>query len=165
MIIIGYQGIGKSTLSKKSKGFIDLESSNFFHHGKRPDDWYIYYCQIAEHLSEQGYVVFVSSHEPVRNYFVNSNERAIIICPDFMLKDEWIRKLRKRYEEVTNDKNYKAWQNAACRYDDNIKEMYTCGIPVIPIRTMNYDLEQMIRSVIANNPEIDLHCRQIEVDE
>ena len=161
MIVIGYQGIGKSTVARKSRGFIDLESSNFFHNGNRPADWHVYYCKIAEHLSQQGYIVFVSSHEPVRSWFVHSDERTIIICPDLTLEEEWTDKLEKRYSITLKEKDFRAWQNAVCRYRENIKELYDCGIPVIPIRTMAYDLEQMIRTVIENNLKIDLHCRQI----
>ena len=40
MIIIGYQGIGKSTLAGHNS-VIDLESGNFWNDGKRIDDWYI----------------------------------------------------------------------------------------------------------------------------
>jgi len=35
MIVIGYQGIGKSTLSKTNDKYIDLESGNFFVDGTR----------------------------------------------------------------------------------------------------------------------------------
>ena len=64
MIVIGYQGIGKSTISHASKGnFIDLESGNFWVDGKRDPEWFKPYCQIALHLHKQGYVVFTSSHE------------------------------------------------------------------------------------------------------
>ena len=91
MIIIGYPGIGKSTLAGQNN-YIDLESSNFWNKGKRPDDWYIYYCNIALDLSRQGYVVFVSSHEAVRNRlkYAITDERIICIYPSLELKDEWI---------------------------------------------------------------------------
>lgn len=161
MIIIGYQGIGKSTLARKSRGFIDLESSNFYHNGNRPTDWYVYYCKIAEHLSQQGYIVFVSSHEPVRNWFAISDERTVIICPVIELKDEWILKLENRYHHTLEEKDFRAWQNAVCRYEENIKELRDCGIPVIGIRYITYDLEEMIRYLIEHNSEIDFHCRQI----
>lgn len=46
MIIIGYPGIGKSTLGGQND-VIDLDSSNFWNNGKRPDDWYVYYCKVA----------------------------------------------------------------------------------------------------------------------
>ena len=161
MVIIGYQGIGKSTLARKSRGFIDLESSSFYHNGNRPADWHVYYCKIAEHLSQQGYIVFVSSHEPVRNWFVRSDERTIIICPCVELKDDWIAKLQNRYQRTLKEKDFRAWQNAEHRYVENIKELRDCGIPVIGLRHITYDLEQEIRSVIEHNTEIDFHCRQI----
>lgn len=69
MIITGYQGIGKSTLAKTNDKIIDLESSCFWKYDlydfekkgekTRPDDWYVYYCQMAQYLSKQGYIVLV----------------------------------------------------------------------------------------------------------
>lgn len=161
MIVIGYQGIGKSTLARESKGFIDLESSSFYVNGKRPADWHIYYCRIAENLSSQGYVVFVSSHQPVRDYFRTSDERAVIICPSNDLKDEWIQKLRTRYENNMTEKNLRALRNAEDRYEDNIDELIHDGIPSIIIKEMDYSLEDEIRGSIIRNYEIDFHDRQI----
>ena len=43
MIVIGYQGIGKSTYSNKDITCIDLESGNFWVDGVRLDDWYKVY--------------------------------------------------------------------------------------------------------------------------
>ena len=109
MIVIGYQGIGKSTLSNKDLRFVDLESGNFWVDGKRSDDWYKVYCNIAVHLSQQGYDVFVSSHEVVRKELAKSNEIVVIICPAVSLKDEWIEKLKTRWEQSQLDKDYKAY--------------------------------------------------------
>lgn len=164
MIIIGYQGIGKSTLARKSKGFIDLESSSFYVNGKRPTDWHYYYNRIAENLSQQGYVVFVSSHMPVRDFFKTSDERAIIICPAKELKDDWIQKLRTRYENNRTEKNLRALRNAEERFEENIDELMHDGIKTILIDDMRYDLENLIRWVISVNLEIDFHDRQIWED-
>lgn len=145
MILIGYQGIGKSTLALKENNFIDLESSNFFYKDKRIDNWYIYYCNIAAHLSKQGFNVFVSSHEVVRNrlkkYF---DEPLICIVPSINLKDEWIKKLYERYTNHKSEKNYKAWMNAVDRYEDNINEIKNSGIEFIEIENINYDLENLL---------------------
>ena len=73
MIIVGYQGIGKSSLAGVGN-CIDLESSNFWINGKRDPEWYKPYCKIADHLSKQGYTVFTSSHEVVR--------RELMFCTD-----------------------------------------------------------------------------------
>lgn len=40
MIIIGYQGIGKSSVAKEDYKYIDLESSNFWVDGNRPNDYW-----------------------------------------------------------------------------------------------------------------------------
>ena len=129
MIIVGYQCIGKSTLSNMCLKYIDLESGSFWHDGKRPDDWYIYYCQIAEHLSKQGYNVFVSSHEPVRKFLKNSSERVIAIAPSIELKDQWIEKLKNRYEASKLDKD--------------------CD--TVFIRSMTYDIESLIEAHLAKD--------------
>ena len=145
MIIVGYQCIGKSTLANMCLKYIDLESGSFWHDGKRPDDWYIYYCQIAEHLSKQGYNVFVSSHEPVRKFLKNSSERVIAIAPSIELKDQWIEKLKNRYEASKLDKDYRAYMNAVDRYTENIKEIAK-DCDTVFIRSMTYDIESLIEA-------------------
>lgn len=147
MIIIGYQGIGKSTLAGKNN-YIDLESGNFWHNGVRPDNWYIFYCQIAEHLSQQGYTVFVSSHEVVRNRLRKySKESLYIVSPSVELKEVWIDKLKKRFEDSKLEKDYKAWMNAEDRYVENIKELQNSGIKHIKITDINYSLEDIINNI------------------
>lgn len=147
MIIVGYQGVGKSTLAGRNNMFIDLESGNFWVDGKRADDWYKPYCKIAEHLSQQGYIVFTSSHEVVRKQLANSDEIVIAIYPSIELKDEWIARLEKRYSESGLEKDYKALMNAKDRYEENIKELNESmkyQICPAPITDINYDLESFI---------------------
>lgn len=146
MIIIGYQGIGKSTLANRDNGYIDLESGNFWYNGVRPSDWYIYYCNIAEHLSKQGYYVFTSSHEVVRNRLKNSSEIVICVYPSILLADQWTKKLEQRYYQSHLEKDYKAWKNAEDRYHENISELMMCGIPHIEINSLNYNLKDLIES-------------------
>lgn len=148
MIFIGYQGIGKSTLAGNGR-YIDLESGNFWINGRRDENWYIPYCHIAEHLSEQGYRVFTSSHEVVRNYLSTSNEDCFVVYPALHLKDEWIAKLKLRYENSKLDKDYKAYMNAVDRYEDNIKEIMDCGFIRIQIDNMDYNLDELIEKAIT----------------
>ncbi len=150
MIIIGYQGIGKSTISNRHTGCIDLESGNFWNdENKRSDDWYIYYCNIAVHLSKQGYIVFTSSHECVRNRLKDHNdgEYVSIICPAPELKDQWIDKLQYRYERTKKEKDYKAYMNAKERYTENINELISCGLPYTLITDIDYYLIDLIKTV------------------
>lgn len=147
MIVIGYQGIGKSTLAGRNNRFIDLESGNFWIDGKRSDDWYKPYCKIAEHLSQQGYIVFVSSHGVVRKQLEDSNEVVVAVYPSIDLKDEWIAKLEKRYEESGLEKDYRALMNAKDRYEENIIELSEfCKYSMyrLAIRDMDYDLEAAV---------------------
>ena len=146
MIVIGYQGIGKSTLAGRDNKFIDLESGNFWIDGKRADDWYKPYCKIAEHLSQQGYIVFVSSHEVVRKQLQDSNEPIVVIYPSIDLKKEWIEKLEDRYMKSGLEKDYKALMNAKDRYEENIEELKNCSsngylMINLEITKMEYDLE------------------------
>lgn len=151
MIIIGYQGIGKSTLAGKDN-CIDLESGNFWVDGKRAEDWYIPYCQIANHLSEQGYTVFVSSHEVVRRELKKSKERVIVVFPSSRLKDEWINKLANRYIVTGLDKDFKAWKNAEDRYSENIKELAHSRYELVIIEKIDYSLEAIISKLNRGKP-------------
>lgn len=143
MIISGYQGIGKSTLAGKNN-CIDLESGNFWVNGKRSDDWYIPYCQIANHLSEQGYTVFVSSHEAVRKELEKSKEKVYVVFPSIFLKEEWVAKLRRRYETTGLEKDFKALANAEDRYKENIAELMLGNLKFYEIQNINYDLKAIV---------------------
>ena len=155
MIIIGYQGIGKSTTVRHNPGrkFVDLESSNFWVDGKRSEDWYKVYCQIALDLSSQGFIVFTSSHKEVRDWFINNEtgtEKIYTCSPDITLKDQWIDKLRKRYEATKLEKDYKAWMNAEHCFIENVSDIQRDGEllsgNIIAHQTF-YDLKKLILSV------------------
>lgn len=154
MIIIGYQGIGKSTMAGQHN-CIDLESGNFWFFNKmagqivRDSNWYIPYCQIANHLSEQGYIVFVSSHKEVREELKKSKERVVVICPSVELRDEWIAKLKERYERTQLEKDYKAWKNAEDRYEENIWEIIDDDFAGYYIRNLNYSLKGILYNIGA----------------
>ena len=142
MIVIGYQGIGKSSIAGRDRKFIDLESGNFWVDGKRAEDWYKPYCQIAEHLSRQGYIVFTSSHEVVRKQLERSREVVVLVYPSLALKNLWIDKLENRYWETSLDKDYKALMNAKDRYEENIQELEDSHINYkIVLKDADYDLE------------------------
>lgn len=151
MIVIGYQGIGKSTLAGRDK-YIDLESGNFWVDGRRDPEWYKPYCHIALHLHQQGFRVFTSSHEVVREYFkkiASEDLGNIYVCyPAPHLKDDWIQKLQERYNRTGTDKDYKALMNAKDRYTANIHELAYSGFSIIEINDINYTLETLIESAL-----------------
>ena len=143
MIFIGYQGIGKSTIAQNNDHYVDLESGCFWHNGKRAIDWFISYCKIAEHLSKQGYVVFVSSHAEVRECLKSSKESVIAIVPSAKLKDQWIEKLKLRWEDSQLGKDMKAYLNAKDRYIENLREIKK-DVEFIEITDMDYSLKKII---------------------
>ena len=148
LVIIGYQGIGKSSLAGWKK-CVDLESGNFFVGAKRADDWYIPYCQTALNIADQGYTVFVSSHKEVREYLSTALlpeniARVVVICPHWSLRDDWIERLQERYDRTHLIKDYKALMNAMERFEDNIAELCNCGLPVVQISAMDYDLRDYV---------------------
>lgn len=145
MIIVGYQGIGKSSISNPDTRCIDLESSKFLVDDKRPDDWYRYYIQIAQHLSAQGYTVFVSSHKVVRDELKATNAEDVAVCfPNANLKEQWLERLNDRYMRTRLDKDWRALLNAEQNYASSIAELCTeateNGWKKIIINTTNYDL-------------------------
>ena len=140
MIIVGYQGIGKSTMAKHVNNCIDLESSNFFVDNKRDENWYKVYVNIAKHLSDQHNLVFMSSHKIVREYLNEQNIDFTVICPALELKEEWLKKLKDRYVETGKDKDYRAWKNAEVGYDEQIKDLMQ-ERNVILLNGTKYNLE------------------------
>lgn len=148
MIVIGYQGIGKSTLSKKSLKYIDLESGNFWVRNHRYSDWVQVYVNIAIDLSNQGYVVFVSSHKAVREEISKrcTDQAVVVIYPTLGLKDYWIEKLQERYDRTESEKDFKALMNASSMFEENITDLQNEDphFTKIPIQSENYNLEDLI---------------------
>jgi adenylate kinase family enzyme len=163
IIVVGYQGIGKSTLCNNkniSFKFIDLESSTFRgKNGIRPDDWYVYYVNVAIDLSKQNNIVFVSSHKEVRDLLKDTTENVVMVFPSLSLKEEWVNKLENRYKVTNSDKDYRAWKNALQCYEENINDLKSCGLPYIEIDSMNYSLEQLVI-----NYEIGLISKKMKAD-
>lgn len=143
MIYIGYQGIGKSTICKKIDKCIDLESSNFRVDGKRSNDWYKVYGNIAKHLSDQGKIVFTSAHMELRNYFNEQGIEYTVIYPSENLKEEWIKKLEERYELEPTQKNMNALLRARTHYCSDILDFME-EKNGIEIKNINYNLEHII---------------------
>lgn len=152
MIIIGYPGIGKSTIARRNNNFIDLESSNFRIDGERAANWYKPYCNIAEDLSQQGRIVFVSCHEEVREQLKHSSELVIVVYPALELQNEWIDRLRNRYNQTGSLKDKNALEQAKNNYCKNITMLENSNFDhKIILKHMNYDLEAFI---IQMNNEI-----------
>ena len=141
MIYIGYQGIGKSSISGNKN--IDLESSNFWVDNERVENWFKIYCNIAEHLSNQGFNVFMSSHKIIREEFNRRGTKFIAICPSLELKEKWLKRLEERYNKSKSEKNFKALKNAEQCYEENIIDLMQED-EVINIQNIDYNLEDLL---------------------
>lgn len=157
MIIIGYQGVGKSTLAGNNQRYIDLESGSFWYNNPETQNitrdpyWYKCYCNVALHLDSQGYDVFVSSHEVVRKELLRLQCDICAVVPSVDLKDAWIDKLHRRYQESNLDKDYKAWKNAEDRFESNIQEIIDDIPNTIQLQTLDYNLWFAIVQARANS--------------
>ena len=151
MIIIGFPGIGKSTLAYNNDKFVDLESSYFKPVNNRNDDWVVDYCKLAELLSKNGSIVFVLSHKAVRDYIAKMRTDELVACvfPSERIREQWVKKLEDRYMNSGLDKDYRAFIRAREHYDDYIRELYSDdGIPYKWIITdINYNLEEEIEKL------------------
>lgn len=161
MIIIGYPGIGKSSLSTSATGYIDLDSSNFWRweDGNRVRDknWYIAYCNIAVYLSKQGHKVFVCADEDVQKKLKEMSgskdfKEEIIYCvPALELKDKWVEKLENRYNESHSIEDLAALNHVGTSYEKDLEYIMNSGLPVVKIRYMDYSLEKLLNNYTCSS--------------
>ena len=153
LIVIGYPGIGKSTVVKSSSAkIIDFESSLFYIDSKRQHDWYKIYAKQATELAKQGYMVLVSSHKEVRDefakYIPNSAFDIVTIAPAYHLEKEWGEKLRARNKANPTLKNSAAYTNVIEHYRENISDMASdTRFSHIFINSMDYRLGKILSDV------------------
>ena len=124
----------------KNYRFIDLESTSFWKNGKRLDDWYYYYINVAEHLDQPNKYIFVSSHDVVKNELRDRGIEYKVIFPALELKEKWLEKLKERYNKDNSDKNKKALDFAVEFYDISINNLMNEHNKII-IKDINYNLE------------------------
>ena len=132
LIISGYQGIGKSFISKLfPEKFIDHESSHFFVNGVRDPNWFVVYVNQAIDLVNKGYTVFISSHWVVRDYLDEIGQEFLVITPSIDIKEDWIERLQLRYNATNSSKDFKSLENAKAMYEESVTELidnHTCII-------------------------------------
>lgn len=154
LIIIGYQGIGKSSFASSRNKAIDLESSSFRVDGERDDNWYVVYCRIAVSLAKQGYIVFTSAHQVVVKELtkygnLDEDYSIVIVSPHHSLEIEWVEKLRQRWiADTKNEKNYRAYKDAEENFQNEIYWFASQKeLPYIPIKSMNYVFSKIVEGL------------------
>ena len=153
IIVIGYQGIGKTSLVARglANTVIDFESSLFKVDDKKNPDWYKIYCRQAVSIAKQGFTVLISSHKCVREELTTYKQDGfaiVTITPTYALKDKWIDRLEKRYKKDPNDKNFAAWKNAEEHFIENVNEIASePAFSHIFIDSMDYSLRSILNSL------------------
>lgn len=151
MIIIGFPGIGKSSVASKSSEnnayakYVDLESSCFNLTNPTTDkvekceNWEKFYITVAYHLAKQGKYVFVSNHPAVIKEIITRRQcdytyaldkiPVLFVYPSIDLKDKWIGRLQNRYDLSCTlipeeaDKNEAALKGVKAHYDEWITDL------------------------------------------
>lgn len=154
MVIMGYQGIGKTTLTRTSHKFIDLESSLMFLSDTldRPKGWEELYVNYAESLANDGHIVFVSTHQQVREELSKRAKKNGLkvgcITPSKYLEDKWVARLQERHSISQTYKDYKAYMGAKFNYGNDIESLEASskelGIPLIHINNLDYNLQDKV---------------------
>ena len=173
LIIIGYPGIGKSslgTMDSANQNIIDFESSLFKIDGDRTDNWNVIYCRQAVSLAKQGFIVCISSHKCVREELARYDQDDFVIVaitPSPKLKEEWIARLRDRYLQDPSEKNIAALTNAEGHYDEYIKDIASDpNFSHIYLESTNYHLRSIINKLYKMFNSIDsrFYCRRTDTD-
>lgn len=175
MIIIGFPGIGKSSVAnvRANEKYIDLESSNFnLEDGTKVENWVQVYTNIAFHLAQQGKVIFVSSHNDVHiaimDKRINNPELqeipVMIIYPTLTIKDAWLTRLKSRlssglYRSTNSpeykknlaayeaaEKYYETWVKAIDQRDYSATDLYGKNVYAIELLSISYRLEDVINN-------------------
>lgn len=159
VVVVGYPGVGKSTLAEKYLQFVDLESNSFKIADEHVDDWEVIYCQAAEHIATEGRIVFISSHKMVRDYLLSlpqyNDVKIMAVVPSVELKDDWIQKLKDRCDESWLEKDYYAYLRAKDYYEEDIQNLKADfaekSLPVVELTSLEYDLRGLILNCIFEN--------------
>lgn len=120
LIVVAYQGMGKTTLSSNNELYLDLESSMY----PKVLGWEKKYVDDAVAAVEiNGYsICFMSSHKAVRDELVARGKRFIILYP-MVDKETMSKRLANRYFTDRTIKNASALANCVLDFENNIQDL------------------------------------------
>lgn len=144
MIVIGYPGIGKSSYVRRNVCAIDLESSCF----QKENNWAVSYCNVAIDLANQGFDVFVSSHDAVRKALIASGyDELFAIYPSIDMEKQWVTRLYDRYWATGLDKDRRSFERVKTSYAADITALEQDVLRMrgwYEIKEPNYNLEDIV---------------------
>lgn len=141
MIICGFPGIGKSSISRTLPGIVDLESTPF------NKNWEIY-ANVIEHMNKN-YIVLCSSHMDLRKELNKRNINYIYVKPKKELKEEYI----ERYKKRGNDKKF--IEQLSDNWDEYMKTLKNENVWELDSEEYLYDVLEKIRLSKYNFKETD----------
>lgn len=145
MIVIGYPGVGKTTVSKLSEKFIDYDSSMF----PKDEGWEESYVKNVKALSDQGYIVFIGSHKKVQDLLIDYKDEVIIVYPAIGMRHSWIRKLSERYDKTHFESDKRALERCVECFSFDIARMSTLPFKKIELRqSEGYNLYELLKDYI-----------------
>jgi len=128
MIILGYPGIGKTTLALSQKDIIDLNYTPFKSDSEY-DAWETLYCQVAMSLAKSDKTVFVSCHDEVQSELNTEPYKKIrkyIIVPHISLKESWLKRITSPYYKrygVDEDQHQRMVERVRKYFEVDIKHL------------------------------------------
>ena len=144
MIVIGYPGIGKTSYVIRNVCAIDLESSCL----QKESNWAVSYCNVAIDLANQGFDVFVSSHDAVRKALIASGyDELFAIYPSIDMEKQWVTRLYNRYWATGLDKDLRSFERVETYYDADIAALDQDVLRMrgwYEIKDLNYKLEDVV---------------------
>ena len=154
MIIAGYPGIGKTTLSKYFPNMIDLDSDKF-RKNATSSDWYIYYVNAALNIRmhNKNDIIFISTHKDVISYLAKQKGPTLVgsIYPSLELEDAWCEKLYDRIlpenRNLDNGK-YRTYLHVKENYKNDIEYFKKSWILGMEITSMDYDLDNIVNELV-----------------
>lgn len=132
MIFCGFPGVGKTVNSRRSRDWIDLDSTLFNKDFKA-------YAKVAKALSEAGFYVQVSTHKELRDELEALHQEYYVVIPSKLDKQNYLSRYSCRGDSKefvsTLDANFETWI-------DDILETHSRYQTVIVLRRMGtmYDI-------------------------
>ena len=151
-IVFGYPCIGKTSIARLNKNYVDLESSIFKIDGERDPNWYKVYVNMAIHIVNQDRIVLMSTHPWTRDYIADMKDLDIpifIVYPDISLKDFWDYKVSMRYTIDPSQKNLTALNKVKNDYEKDIKGLEAdTRFPHLVLKDQKYILDDEIKEYL-----------------
>lgn len=156
LIISAFPGCGKSYCankeSNKFNGVCDLDSSSYSHikTGELNPDFPNNYIKAIKEKYESGdyEIIFVSTHEMVRNALQKAELPYVLVYPNLFQKKDYI----QRYKKRGNDKkfislisgNWEEWINS-CRLEEYPEKF---ELPYLSCKYLNAEMIDLIKIMI-----------------